>query len=141
MSDGQANRDTSSEQKAKEAEDEQKTRAKVQDREAREQTPTSTEKSLTSKERDTVAEHHHLSPLTLYSIILREGEDELQRPKISLWWSGLAAGVGISTSVLAEGIIRSNLGSDHPYLTLIESLGCCLRRRAPKSWLSSCLPG
>jgi formate/nitrite transporter FocA (FNT family) len=126
MSDGQADRDTSSEQKSKEAEDEQKTRSKVQDREAREQTPTSTEKSLTSKERDTVADHGHLSPLTLYSIILREGEDELQRPKISLWWSGLAAGIGISTSVLAEGIIRSNLGSDHPYLTLIESLGYSL---------------
>jgi hypothetical protein len=84
MSDGKADRDTSSEQKSKEAEDEQKTRSKVQDREAREQTPTSTEKSLTSKERDTVADHGHLSPLTLYSIILREGEDELQRPKISL---------------------------------------------------------
>jgi formate/nitrite transporter FocA (FNT family) len=123
MSDGDASRDTSSEKKAKEAADEQETRAKVQDRESREQTPTSSEKSLTSKERDTVAEHGNLSPLTLYSIVLREGEDELQRPKISLWWSGVAAGVGISTSVLVEGIIRSNLGSDHPYLTLIESLG------------------
>lgn len=35
----------------------------------------------------------------------------------------MAAGVGISTSVLTEGIIRSNLDSDHPYLPLIESLG------------------
>ena len=34
MSDGQANWDTSSEQKAKEAANEQKTRAKVQDRDA-----------------------------------------------------------------------------------------------------------
>ena len=70
-----------------------------------------------------MSEHGNLSPLTVYSIILREGEDELRRPNISLWWSGVAAGVGISTSVLVEGIIRSNLGSDHPYLTLIESLG------------------
>jgi len=82
MSDAKANR-SSSEKKAK-------------DRESRKQTPTSSEKSLTSKERDTVAEHGNLSPLTLYSIMLREGEDELQRPKISLWWSGVAAGVGIS---------------------------------------------
>tara|TARA_R110002110_G_scaffold19656_2_gene81009 strand:- start:12424 stop:13308 length:885 start_codon:yes stop_codon:yes gene_type:complete len=103
--------------------EEQETRAKVRDRESREQTPTSAEKSLTPKERDTVSEHGNLSPLTVYSIILREGEDELRRPNISLWWSGVAAGVGISTSVLVEGIIRSNLGSDHPYLTLIESLG------------------
>lgn len=123
MSDQETNRNASSEKNAKKAADEQETRAKAQNRESREQTPTSSEKSLTSKERDTVADRGNLSPLTLYSIILREGEDELQRPKISLWWSGVAAGVGISTSVLVEGIIRSDLGSDHPYLTLIESLG------------------
>ncbi|MDI5920734.1 formate/nitrite transporter family protein [Halomonas sp. LR5S13] len=123
MSDVETNRDTSSEKKAKEAADEHESRANVQDRESLEQTPTSSEKSLTRKERDTVAEHGNLSALTLYSITLREGEEELQRPITSLWWSGVAAGLGISTSVLVEGIIRSNLGSDHPYLTLIESLG------------------
>lgn len=123
MSEGETNRDASPEKKAKEAADEQETRAKVQDRESREQIPTSSEMSLTHKERDDVAEHGRLSSLTLYSVILREGEEELQRPVASLWWSGVAAGVGISTSVLAVGIIRSNLGSDHPYLTLIESLG------------------
>jgi len=123
MRDGEADRNTSSKKKAEEVAEEQETRAKAQDRESREQTPTQSEKSLTQKERNTVSEHGNLSPLTVYSIILREGEDELRRPKISLWWSGVAAGVGISTSVLVEGIIRSNLGSDHPYLTLIESLG------------------
>jgi len=96
MSDGGASRDTSPQKKAKKAADQQETRARAQDRESRERTPTSSEKSLTPKERDTVAEHGNLSPLTLYSIMLREGEDELQRPKISLWWSGVAAGVGIS---------------------------------------------
>jgi hypothetical protein len=39
MIDVQANRDTSSEKKAKEAANEQQTHAKVQDRESREQTP------------------------------------------------------------------------------------------------------
>ncbi|WP_341582504.1 formate/nitrite transporter family protein [Marinobacter metalliresistant] len=112
-----------SDREAKEAADEQGSRVKAQDRESRERTPTPSEKSLTPKERETVAEHSNLSSLTVYSIILREGEKELERPKSSLWWSGVAAGLGISTSVLVEGIIRSNLGSDHPYLTLIESLG------------------
>lgn len=92
MSYREANQDTSSEKKAEEAADEKESRAKAQDRESREQTPTSSEKSLTPKERDTVAEHGGLSSLTLYSIILREGEEELQRPKMSLWWSGVAAG-------------------------------------------------
>ncbi|GGY73143.1 formate/nitrite transporter family protein [Marinobacter zhanjiangensis] len=123
MSDRETDQNASPEKKAKKAADEQESRARVENRESREQTPTSSEKSLTRKERDTVAEHSNLSSLTVYSIIMREGEEELHRPKISLWWSGVAAGVGISTSVLVEGIIRSNLGSAHPYLTLIESLG------------------
>lgn len=105
------------------ADEEQQQRAKVIDREVQEQTPTTSEKSLTKKERASVAEHGKLSALTVYSIILREGEQELRRPKISLWWSGLAAGIGISTSVLVEAIIRASLGAEHPYLTLIQSLG------------------
>lgn len=92
-------------------------------RQSRKQPLTPTEKSLTQEERDDVAEHGNLSALTVYSIILREGEAELHRPKTSLWWSGVAAGIGVSTSVLAEGTVRSNLGGDHPYLTLIESFG------------------
>jgi formate/nitrite transporter FocA (FNT family) len=123
MSDREDNQNTSSGKKAEEAAEEQASRARVRDRESRERTPTPSEKSLTQKERDTVAEHSGLSSLAVYSIILREGEEELGRPKISLWWSGVAAGLGISTSVLAEGIIRAHLGSDHPYLTLIASLG------------------
>ena len=107
----------------KAAEDEKKSRKKAQARENRENSANSSERSLTSNERDAVSEHGNLSALTHYAIIRREGEEELQRPSVSLWWSGVAAGIGISTSILVEGIIRSNLGSDHPYLTLIESLG------------------
>jgi formate/nitrite transporter FocA (FNT family) len=101
-------------------------RAKVARRESREKTPTESEKSLTQEERDAVAEHGRLSALSVYSVILREGEEELDRPKTSLWWSGVAAGIGISTSVLAEGVIRSGLGGDAPYVSLIQSLGYTL---------------
>jgi formate/nitrite transporter FocA (FNT family) len=85
-----------------------------------------TEKTLTEDEREEVADHGRLSALAVYSIILREGEEELRRPFASLWWSGVAAGIGISTSVLAESVIRSNMGSDHPYLSAVESLGYTL---------------
>jgi len=95
----------------------------VEQREERKTTPTGTEKSLTGPERQAVAEHGRLSALTVYTVILREGQEELSRPVTSLWWSGVAAGIGISTSVLAEAIIRTNLGSEHPYLSAIESLG------------------
>lgn len=79
--------------------------------------------SKQSADRDTEAEHGKLSALNHYSTIRHEGEEELKRPGVSLWWSGVAAGIGVSTSVLVEGIIRSSLGSEHPYLSLIESLG------------------
>ena len=99
---------------------------KREEREERENSETETEKSLTGTERQAVVEHGRLSSLTVYSIILREGQEELERPMSSLWWSGIAAGIGISTSVMAEGIIRSSMGSDHPYLTIIESIGYTL---------------
>ncbi len=100
-----------------------KTQTKVAEREQREKAPTKTEKSLTGSERNAVAAHGRLSALTVYSIILREGQEEMTRPIASLWWSGVAAGIGISTSVLGEAILRTNLGSGHPYLSAIESLG------------------
>lgn len=93
------------------------------DRESREEEPTRPEKSLTRREREDVAEHGKLSALTVYSIVLREGEEELHRPATSLWWSGVAAGIGISASVLAESLIRLHLGSGHPQLALFESVG------------------
>ena len=95
----------------------------VELRQARSERPAQAGKSLTREEREAVSENGRLSALTVYSIIRREGEEELHRPKTSLWWSGVAAGIGISTSVLAEGIIRSNLSADLPYLSIIESLG------------------
>ncbi|GGP51564.1 formate/nitrite transporter family protein [Shewanella saliphila] len=92
-------------------------------REAREHEISPSEIALTGAEREAVAENSSLSSLTVYSIIMREGLEELERPLLSLWWSGIAAGIGISSSVLAEAVIRSNIGSDHPYLSLVESLG------------------
>ena len=111
---------------SKDMERDGETRAKVTKRETRQKTPTRTEESLTLEERESVAEHGRLSALTVYSIILREGIEEVERPSASLWWSGVAAGIGISTSVLAEGAIRAGLGADFPYISLVESLGYTL---------------
>lgn len=98
-------------------------RIKAERRQSHEDTATHTERSLSRGELADVAEHGRLSALTVYSIVLREGEEELRRPKGSLWWSGVAAGIGISTSVLATGIIRSGAAPGAPFLPLIESLG------------------
>lgn len=66
-----------------------------------------------------------LSPLLIYEIIRRDGEEELERPTRSLIWSGIAAGIMISFSVLGEAIFRTYL-PDTPSSYLIENLGYSL---------------
>lgn len=123
MSDETTDPDVRSDREDDAAQSDKRSEERAEERERRESEPTQTEKSLTGAERNAVSEHGRLSALTVYSIILREGQEELSRPVGSLWWSGVAAGIGISTSVLAEAILRGSIGSDHPYLTAIESLG------------------
>lgn len=74
------------------------------------------------QERDDADHSHALSSVSVYLVVHREGVEELNRPVNSLWWSGVAAGVGISTSVLAEGILHT-VFEGHPYRFAIENLG------------------
>ncbi len=80
------------------------------------------ERHLTAEEAALVDENLKPSARVVYSIIRREGEEELARPLRSLWWSGIAAGIGISTSVLAEGVLAAELDG-HPYRSLVQNLG------------------
>lgn len=66
-----------------------------------------------------------LSPKLIYEVIRRDGEEELARSKKSLMWSGIAAGMLISLSVLGEAIFRTYL-PDTPSRYLIENLGYSL---------------
>jgi len=45
----------------------------------------------------------------IYEVVRRLGKDEMQRPAVSLWWSGLAGGLSISFSLLTQGILRMHL--------------------------------
>jgi formate-nitrite transporter family protein len=58
----------------------------------------------------------------IYEIVRRYGEDEMARPAPSLWWSGLAAGLSISFSLLAEAILRLRL-PDADWRPLVVALG------------------
>ena len=51
-----------------------------------------------------------------------EGEEELARPVSSLWWSGLAAGMAISMSVVTEAVFHRYL-PDTPWRPLVENFG------------------
>lgn len=64
------------------------------------------------------------SPRTpvIYEIVRRLGEEEMSRPMTSLWWSGVAAGLSISFSFLAQAILRAHL-PDSSWALLIISLG------------------
>jgi hypothetical protein len=45
----------------------------------------------------------------IYEVVRRLGEEEMARPFTSLWWSGVAAGLSISFSLLAQAILRTHL--------------------------------
>jgi formate/nitrite transporter FocA (FNT family) len=58
----------------------------------------------------------------IYEVVRRFGEEEMTRPATSLWWSGLAAGLSISFSLLSEAILRLHL-PDTPWRPLVTAMG------------------
>ncbi|MCA0938771.1 formate/nitrite transporter family protein [Salipiger pacificus] len=66
-----------------------------------------------------------LSARLIYEVIRRDGEEELNRPAVSLIWSGLAAGILISLSVIAQAVLLTYL-PDAGWTVLVESLGYSL---------------
>jgi formate/nitrite transporter FocA (FNT family) len=58
----------------------------------------------------------------IYEIVRRIGVDEMSRPGVSLWWSGFAAGLSISFSLLAEAILWMHL-PDTAWRPLVSALG------------------
>jgi len=75
-----------------------------------------------SDEEEAVREASHLSAKLVYQVVRREGDEELRRPRKSLFWSGIAAGVCISFSVIGEALFKTYL-PDSTWLPLLESLG------------------
>lgn len=77
-----------------------------------------------------LAEHEHADAAervapqaaVVYEAIRREGSDELKRPTSALFWSGLAAGLSMGFSFIAEALLRSHL-PDAGWRPLIAKLG------------------
>src|ERR1700761_7561870 len=57
---------------------------------------------VSEREIEDIEERSRLRAPVVYEIIRREGDTEMQRPGTSLWWSGVAAGLSISFSLLAQ---------------------------------------
>jgi formate/nitrite transporter FocA (FNT family) len=58
----------------------------------------------------------------VHEAIRMEGEEELKRPSSALAWSGLAAGLSMGFSLIAEGLLRSRI-PDAPWRPLITKFG------------------
>jgi formate-nitrite transporter family protein len=58
----------------------------------------------------------------IYEVVRQQGEDELCRPDGSLFWSGIAAGITIMASVIAQGALRQKL-PDAPWREAVSDIG------------------
>lgn len=80
---------------------------------------------ITEREVEDVEERSSPRTPVIYEIVRRHGEDEMVRPAISLWWSGVAGGMSISFSLLAEGILHTHL-PDAAWRPLVTDFGYCV---------------
>ena len=74
------------------------------------------------EDEEAVEEASKLSAVLIYEVIRRDGAEELNRPLMSLLWSGAAAGLLMGLSILGEAIFRTHL-PDNSTRFLIENVG------------------
>lgn len=58
----------------------------------------------------------------VHEVIRRQGHGELRRPALALFWSGIAAGIAMASSVLGEGMLEAAL-PDTPWRPVLASFG------------------
>jgi formate/nitrite transporter FocA (FNT family) len=81
-----------------------------------------TDAALSPRERRRVAQDAAPRAAIVHEIIRAEGEIELSRPLRALVWSGLAAGLSMGFSMVAQGLMEAAL-PDEPWRPLVSSLG------------------
>jgi formate/nitrite transporter FocA (FNT family) len=77
---------------------------------------------LDEGEKGQAAAHAALRPIVVHEIVREEGEAELTRDISSLVWSGLAAGLSMGFSLVAQSLLRAGL-PDTPWRHLVDSFG------------------
>jgi formate/nitrite transporter FocA (FNT family) len=77
---------------------------------------------FSERDRQDIEERRHLRAPMIYEVLRREGEEEMSRPISSLWWSGVAAGLSISFSLLSQAILQDHL-PDRSWRPLVSDLG------------------
>jgi formate/nitrite transporter FocA (FNT family) len=80
-----------------------------------------------AEEREEVQAQERRSPSgrIVHAAILAEGEEELGRPGSALFWSGLAAGLSMGFSLIAQGLLQAHLPAAQ-WRSLVVRLGYSL---------------
>lgn len=80
---------------------------------------------LSESEEQEVEERSPPRARVVHAAVVKQGDDELERPVGSLFWSGLAAGIAITASIWAQGGLHQRL-PDAPWRELVAGLGYTL---------------
>ncbi len=78
--------------------------------------------ALSARERHEAHRRSAPGVAVVYEAIRQEAETELNRPNHALFWSGLAAGLSMGFSFLAEALLRAGL-PDAPWQSLVSKFG------------------
>jgi formate/nitrite transporter FocA (FNT family) len=77
---------------------------------------------LSPEDRKQAHKESELRPLVIYEIIRRRGVQELERPRASLFWSGVAGGVAVSTSVYGKAFLHGYM-PDVEWKPIVTNIG------------------
>lgn len=80
---------------------------------------------LSTEERAAVSRRQTANARVIHEVIRRHGDEEMERPALSLLWSGIAGGVGISASLLGQSLLEGALPKT-PWAPLVGSIGYTL---------------
>ncbi len=84
--------------------------------------PQDDEAGFSPAEHEEIESRGNPSTPVVFEILRREGESEMDRPLVSLWWSGITAGFSLAFSLVAEGALRARL-PDAPWRPLLVHAG------------------
>ncbi len=79
-------------------------------------------KNISGREAEQVEQRSSPRTPVIYETVRRLGDEEMARPATSLWWSGVAAGLSISFSLLGQAILQTHL-PETGWRPLVASLG------------------
>lgn len=84
--------------------------------------PAQDDVSLTPEEEGQVRKRASVDSYVVHEVLRQQGNDELALPAMSLFWSGLAAGIAISTSVFGQAVLHDSL-PDSSWRPIIAPFG------------------